>query len=190
MQTLDLQTMSLISLDYSSTASIRVLMSDPIHSQASSLREQYLEYGFLDGLCRVMWQRGELMDVLRSHTDQSGYDLLLEAQGVQRHVQLKSSFIDAKTARQNINVRLAERPSGCVVWIRFDQTTLDQRMFHWFGGEPGQPLPPLPEKTGRHSKGDAHGHKKARPGIRVVNKGSFINIDGFEELADKLFGTT
>jgi len=85
-----------------------------IHSNDSSLREQYLEYVFLADLCREMWKRGEPVDVLHSHTDRSGYDLLLEANGIQRHVQLKSSFEGAKTSRQNINIRLAERPSGCV----------------------------------------------------------------------------
>lgn len=188
MQTFNLQTMSLILLDYLPAGSIPAPMNDPIHSLKSSLREQYLEYGFLDGLCRVMWQRGELMDVLRSHTDQSGYDVLLEARGTQRHVQLKSSFLTAKTSRQNINVRLAERPSGCVVWIRFDPNTLKQCNFHWFGAAPGHPLPTLPEKTGRHTKGDAKGVKGERPNIRVLNKGAFTNIVGFEALADRLFG--
>ncbi len=163
-------------------------MNASIHSHASSLREQYLEYGFLDGLCKVMWKRGELMDVLRSHTDQSGYDLLLEARGFQRHVQLKSSYEDAKTARQNINVRLADRPSGCVVWIRFNPDTLAQTNFLWLGAEPGQPLPSLPERTGKHSKGNAQGIKAERPSIRIVNKGAFDSIPGFEALAERLFG--
>lgn len=188
MQTFDLQTISLILLDCTYTPSIAVPMSDPIHSHASSLREQYLEYGFIDGLCKVMWQRGELMDVLRSHTDQSGYDLLLEARGIQRHVQLKSSYLGAKTARQSINVRLAERPSGCVVWIRFDPQTLEQASFKWFGSVPGHPLPSLPEKIAKHSKGNADGVKVERPNIRVLNKGAFDTILGFEALADRLFG--
>lgn len=154
----------------------------------SSLREQNLEYGFLDGLCRVMWKRGELMDVLHSHTDQSGYDLLLDAGGVQRHIQLKSSYIGAKTSRQKINLRLAERPSGCVVWVRFDPQTLSQNSFLWFGGAPGQPLPELGDRVARHTKGDAEGTKAERQGIRVLNKGAFETIDSFELLADRLFG--
>ena len=82
------------------------------------------------------------MDILRSHTDRSGYDILLEAEGVERHVQLKSSFVGAKTATQKINVRLAEKPSGCVVWVRFQRETFELAEFLWFGGLPGEPLPP------------------------------------------------
>ena len=158
------------------------------HTSASSLREQYLEYGFLNGLCREMWQRGELMDVLRSHTDQSGYDLLLEAHGIQRHVQLKSSFLGAKTARQKVNTRLAERPSGCIVWIRFDPETLEQTEFLWFGGDPGAPLPEMGDRVVRHTKGNAQGVKADRSGIRVLNKGQFDRVVGFDALADRLFG--
>lgn len=188
MQTYDLQTISLILLDCLYAASIAGPMNDPIHSTASSLREQYLEYGFLDGLCKVMWKRGELMDVLRSHTDQSGYDLLLEACGLQRHIQLKSSYLGGKASRQNINVRLADRPSGCVVWIWFDPDTLEQVNFHWFGAAPGDPLPPLPERKGKHTKSNANGIKAERPKIRVLNKGEFDKVLGFEALADRLFG--
>ncbi|MEM9591230.1 MAG: hypothetical protein AAF967_07820 [Pseudomonadota bacterium] len=158
------------------------------HSAASSLREQYLEYGFLAGVCRVMWRRGELMDVLRSHTDQSGYDLLLEARGIQRHVQLKSSFLGAKTSRQKINTRLAARPSGCIVWIRFDPTTLAEESFLWFGGVPGAPLPDLGARVAKHTKGNAEGIKTERADIRVVNKGTFETVNGFEALAVRLFG--
>ena len=123
-------------------------MNDLMHSHASSMREQYLEYGFLAGLSKVMWRRGELMDVLRSHTDQSGYDLLLEVRGIERHVQLKSSYIGAKTSRQNVNMRLADRPSGCIIWIRFDPETLEQVQFLWLGSAPGKPLPDFKGKNG------------------------------------------
>lgn len=188
MQTFDLQTMSLISLDCPHTASIAVHMRDLIHSHASSLREQYLEYGFLDGLCKVMWKRSTLLDVLRSHTDQSGYDLLLEAGGIQRHVQLKSSYNGAKTARQSINVRLTEKPSGCVVWVWFDPATLEQTSFLWLGAAPGEPLPSLSDRIAKHTKGNSIGVKAARPSIRVVNKGAFEAVAGFEALASRLFG--
>lgn len=48
-------------------------MLDDIHNAASSLREQYLEYALLGALCQEMWRRGLEMDILRSHTDRSGY---------------------------------------------------------------------------------------------------------------------
>lgn len=120
-----------------------------IHSEASSLREQYIEYGFLAGLCQEMWRRGTAVDVLHCHTDRSGYDIVLEAGGVERHVQLKSSFEGAKTRRQKINIRLAGKPSGCIVWVRFDPATLEQTGWLWFGDGPGQPLPDLGDRGWR-----------------------------------------
>ena len=110
---------------------IQVSTPSLLDSGASSLREQYLEYGFLGQLCQEMYRRDVGMDILRSHTDRSGYDILLEANGVERHVQLKSSFVGAKTAIQKINMRLADKPSGCVVWVRFQRDTfeLDTRKY-------------------------------------------------------------
>lgn len=164
-------------------------MPKDLHSGASSLREQYLEYAFLGALCQEMRARGIEMDILRSHTDRSGYDILLEANGIERHVQLKSSFIGAKTARQKINVRLTEKPSGCIVWMRFDSQTLELAEFLWFGATPGEPLPDLGDKIGKHEKGDQHGFKAQRAAIRVINKGRFEAIPNMEELADRLFHT-
>ena len=159
-----------------------------IHSEASSLREQYIEYGFLADMCREMWRRGTAMDVLHCHTDRSGYDVVLDAGGVQRHVQLKSSFDGAKTSRQKINVRLSGKPSGCIVWIRFDPNTLEQTSYLWFGGDPGNPLPGIGDRIAKHSKGDRDGTKAERPDIRVLNKGRFSQIDTVALLADLLFG--
>lgn len=159
-----------------------------IHSEASSLREQYIEYGFLADLCREMWQRGIAVDVLHCHTDRSGYDVVLEANGIQRHVQLKSSFDGAKTSRQNVNVQLAEKPSGCIVWIRFDPDTLIHTGYLWFGGAPGTPLPHISDRIAKHTKGDREGTKAERHGIRVINKGQFKRVESISWLADILFG--
>ena len=159
-----------------------------IHSEASSLREQYIEYGFLADLCREMWRRGKALDILHCHTDRSGYDVVLETDGIQRHVQLKSSLQGAKTARQKINVRLADKPSGCIVWIRIDPETLDQTSYLWFGAAPGDALPDIGDRVGKHSKGDKDGTKAERPDIRVVNKGQFKPVETIGQLADLLFG--
>lgn len=164
-------------------------MNDDFHNAASSLREQYLEYGFLGELCREMWKRGIEMDILRSHTDRSGYDILLEACGIERHVQLKSSFIGAKTARQKVNIRLADRPSGCVIWVRFNPDTLELAEFLWFGASPRAPLPDLGDKIAKHTKGDKTGHKANRTAIRLINKGQFEHIPSIAKLADRLFAT-
>lgn len=163
-------------------------MTTALHNDASSLREQYIEYGFLGELCREMWKRGKQMDILRSHTDRNGYDILLEVDGVERHVQLKASFVGATTARQKVNVKLAEKPSGCVIWVRFDQSTLELVDFLWFGSAAGQPIKDLGDKVARHSKGNKDGHKAERKALRILNKGQFEKVSGIECLADRLFG--
>jgi len=162
-------------------------MPDAIHNTASSLREQYLEHGFLGELCKEMWKRGTEMDILRSHTDRSGYDILLEANGIERHIQMKSSFVGAKTSRQKINIRLADKPAGCVIWIRFNPDTLDLVEFLWFGSSPRKPLPELGNKIGKHEKGNSEGYKAQRAAIRVINKGRFQKIRCMSDLADRLF---
>ena len=61
---------------------------------------------------------------MKPQVDDAGYDLLLESNGIARHLQLKASFHGSRTARQNIRLELAKKPSGCVVWILFDTKTL------------------------------------------------------------------
>ncbi len=157
-------------------------------SDASSVREQYIEYGFLSDICKEMWQREYALDILHCHTDFSGYDVVLEANGIQRHVQLKSSHNSAKTASQKINVKLREKPSGCVIWIRFDEDTLNQTNYLWYGCENGGPLPDLGNAVVRHSKANTDGVKLERPGLRKLNKGAFNEVDSIGVLADMLFG--
>ena len=130
MLTFNLQTISLISLDLLPKASNhRPLsttwhndppsrnMTDPSHSLESSLREKVLEHLFVGDLLRCLWCRGSRdIEVLQTEVDRGGYDLVLESNGFLRHVQLKASYRSAKTSRVGININLAKKPSGCVIW--------------------------------------------------------------------------
>lgn len=128
------------------------------------------------------------MDVLRAHTDQSGYDIVLEVGPLVRHVQLKSSYSGAKTSRQKVNVKLATKLSGCVIWQRFDADTLELTGFLWFGSpNPRLELPPLGDKLAKHTKGNKDGDKNVRKQIRVLNKGQFEPISNIADLAERLF---
>jgi hypothetical protein len=139
-----------------------------IHSEHSSYREKLLEHLFIGEVLRHLWCRGvTCAEFLRPEVDSGGYDLVIACNRVIRHVQLKSSFRDASTGRQNVNVRLAEKPGGCVVWVVFDARTLALGPFLWFGGPPGQPLPDISSHpVARHTKGNAEGVKAERPNIR------------------------
>lgn len=162
-------------------------------SRKSSFYEQLVEHVFISEVLQESWYRfGEIVEVLRSEVDSYGYDLVLECNGILRHVQLKSSKEDGKTRRHNVNVALATKPGGCVVWILREEDLEICRMkptYLFFGNAAGLPLPSLDRfKVAKHSKGDAHGSKIERPAIRVVLKTHFRAIHSTCELVKWLFG--
>jgi hypothetical protein len=120
---------------------------------------------------------------------QPGHDIVLEANGITRHVQLKTSSTVARTGRQNVHLGLGDKPSGCVVWMRFDPVSMELGPFLFFGSSPGTALPLLDGfKVATHTKGDAGGVKKQRLGLRVVRISKFTPIESIAALYDTLFG--
>jgi hypothetical protein len=86
---------------------------------------------------------------------------------------------------------LASKPSGCVVFVWFDKSTLDVGPFAFFGGAPGAKLPDLTGmKIGRHTKGNAQGDKAERPMIRTIPLSRFDKVADIDTLVAKLFGGT
>jgi hypothetical protein len=162
-----------------------------VHSTRSSHREALLEHLFTGEVMKHLWQRGDCrLEVLKPQVDDSGYDLVLEANAIVRHVQLKSSFRGSKVNETNVNMLLAGKPSGCVVFLWFDQQTLDLGPFAFFGGAPGQPLPDLAGmKIGKHTKANAEGVKAERPNIRTVPLSKFERLGSVEQVVNRLFYT-
>jgi len=159
------------------------------HSINSSYRERLIEHLFIGELLKLSWRKRDFsLEVSKPEVDNSGYDLILEAKGILRHVQLKAAFVGAKTSRQNVHVSLASKPSGCIVWVYFNQETLELGPFLFFGGKPGQPLPDISgHKVAKHTKGDADGYKAERPNIRIINKGDFEKYQTVDNLYSILF---
>ncbi len=90
--------------------------TDNRDSHLSTLREKVLEHVFVGELTRHIWlTREHDVEVLRAETDSSGYDLVIECNGIVRHIQLKASAHSAKTRAQKINMKLGLKPAGCVV---------------------------------------------------------------------------
>ena len=88
-----------------------------------------------------------------------------------------------------MHIKLADKPSGCVIWIYFDEDTLELGPFLFFGGEPNEPLPSIDgARIGRHTKGNQDGFKAERPNIRELNKGQFTRYDSVQEVYNALFG--
>ncbi len=160
------------------------------HSLHSSQREALLEHLFSGSVMRCLWLKGiRQVELLKPQVDDGGYDLVLEVNAVIRHVQMKSAFHGAKTAKVPINIALANKPGGCVIWTYFDPATLDFTEFLWFGGQPGERLPDLSGyKTAKHAKGNAEGVKAERPNIRDIPKSKFQKLSNIDQVVAHLFG--
>lgn len=158
-------------------------------STFSSTREKILEHRFVAELTAELWRRG-VFDFAVSHgeVDNSGYDLIVEACGVIRHIQLRAMQSAGKRRDFDLQTRLAAKPSGCAVLMLHHPVTLAIERWRLFAGRPGQALPPLGERAVRHTKGDVAGHKAERPALRNVPLASFDEVDGIGDLADRLFG--
>ena len=165
-------------------------MPESKHSVHSAFREKLVEHLLVGELLKRSWLRGDCsIEVSKPEVDRAGYDLIAECNGHVRHIQLKSSHRGARTATQKVSLSLADKPSGCVVWVYFDPDSLELGPFLCFGAEPGEKLPDLDAfKIAKHTKGNAKGFKAERRGHRVVNKGQFTCIESIEGLWDELFG--
>ena len=159
------------------------------HFRNSSYREKLVEHLFVGELLKESWKnKGCSLELSKPDVDNAGYDLIAEANGIIRHVQLKTAFLGAKTANQKVNIALAEKVSGCVVWIFFDQDSLELGPYLFFGGKPGQKLPNIDGcPTAKHTKGDSKGYKAERPNIRVIKKGLFKTYSSIPCLYAALF---
>lgn len=158
-------------------------------TSASSCLEKVLEHRFVAELSTRLWLDGfDDFEVLRCEVDSHGYDVVIEANEVIRHIQLKGITQGGKRRDVSINTRLAAKPSGCVIWMVYDPATLALGPFYWFGGEPGERLPPLGDRIAKHSRANSFGLKAERPGHRLVPRSQFALVDGMEPLAALLFG--
>ena len=159
------------------------------HFEHSSFREKLIEYLFISEMLKLSWLKGDCqLEVMKPEVDNAGCDVVLELNNVIRHIQLKASKLGGKTSRQNIHTRLATKPSGCVIWIVFDEDTLELCSFYFYGSEAGKPLNDLGNvRVAKHTKGNAEGIKAERPNIRSINKGQFDRYDSIEALYNVLF---
>jgi hypothetical protein len=156
----------------------------------SVYRERLLEHLLIGDLLKHSWLHANAtLEVSQPSIDRSGHDVVLEANGVTRHVQLKTSSQSATTATQKVHIGLASKPSGCIIWTRFDRESMSLGPFMFFGGEPGAPLPSLADcPIAKHTKGNAEGVKKERPNLRVVSISKFRKIADVRSLFVALFG--
>jgi hypothetical protein len=159
------------------------------HSIHSVLRERIVEHVFVGEVMRSLWQRGIYdIEVLRAEFDTGGYDLVLSCGNVARYIQFKASMADGARTSVNVNMRLANAPSGCVIWIGVD-TNLNFKWFRWLGNLPGEKLPDISDRPqGKHTKANAQGVKSIREDQRLVHKRDFERLEDLEDVLSLLFG--
>ena len=160
-------------------------------SSFSTTREKVLEHRFIAEVGSCLWARGIFdFSVSHSEVDNSGYDVIMEVGPVIRHIQLKAARANGKTSYVSIQNRLADKPSGCVVWLIHDAASLAIEKILWFGGAAGQPLPDLGGKFAKQAKPNMQGKKAEKSAHRELTKGKFDKITSWPALAEVLFGLT
>jgi len=158
------------------------------HYLHSTLRERIVEHVFVGEALRRLWQRGITgVEVLRSEFDAGGYDLV-SYKAITRHIQFKTVTLGGRAPRVTANLKLMEKPSGCIIWIVVSPD-LDLLSYLWFGNAPDVPLPDIRGfPVARHAKGTAQGKKNERPMHRVIAKGQFEKVATLDLILTRLFG--
>lgn len=156
----------------------------------SSYRERLLEHLLISELLKLSWYSGDCsLEISQPEVDRAGYDLIAEAHGVIRHIQLKTTAKDSKTKEQTVSLMLGSKPSGCVIVVKFDKSSLQLGPFLFFGGKPGEPLPSLENfKVARNVRANSQGKKSERPNHRVISHTQFQTLATVDLLYKQLFG--
>jgi hypothetical protein len=159
------------------------------HFLNSALRERIVEHVFVGDALRHLWQLGVTdIEVLRSEFDAGGYDLVMSYRKVVRHIQFKAVTKGSKTNEVTVNLKLMDKPSGCVIWI-IVSPDLKLEYFYWLGAPPGQPLSDIKGlKRAKQVRANAQGVKLERPNFRRVPRGSFEPLEKLDNVLEKLFG--
>jgi hypothetical protein len=159
------------------------------HFLNSALRERIVEHVFVGDALRHLWKLGVTdIEVLRSEFDAGGYDLVMSYRKVVRHIQFKAVTKDSKTNEVTVNLKLMEKPSGCVIWIVVSRE-LKLESFYWLGGPPGEPLPDISGlKLAKQVRANADGIKLEKPNFRRVPRVRFDPLEKLDDVLERLFG--
>ena len=158
----------------------KIMDKNSIHS---SFREKLVEHLFLGELLKLSWAANDCsLEISHPEVDSKGYDLIAEQYGVIRHIQLKS--VSGKLKRLNIGLALGDKPSGCVLLMCFNDSTMELGPFYFLGGTPGEPLPEI--KNFPVSKNPRS--KTKRPNQREVPPSRFSELQTIEDVYAALFG--
>ena len=156
------------------------------HYTHSTLRERIVEHVFIGELLRTLWRRGVTdVEILRPEFDAHGYDVVMTRGAIVRHVQLKTQA----AGKVSVGLALAEKPSGCVIWIGLNKDTLELGPFLWYGGLPGARLPDISAYPNpKRPTHNALGVRPVRKNHRVIPPAAFKKLKTIDEIIMCLFG--
>jgi hypothetical protein len=87
-----------------------------------------------------------------------------------------------------VQLGLASKPSGCILWMLVDENRMECSSYLFFGGGPGEPLPPIADfKVATHTRANKTG-KSERANVREVPRSRFSTLAGIPHLYESLFG--
>jgi hypothetical protein len=159
------------------------------HYLKSSFREKLIEHLFIGELLKLSWLDGSCsLEIAKPEVDYQGYDLIAEEKGIIRHIQLKTSHLEAKAVKQKVHVALTTKPSGCVVWVFFNEKTMEPGPYLFFETH-GLPLSLDGLKIAKHTKADSKGVKAERAEIREIPKSKFTKYETVAQIYEQLFKT-
>lgn len=152
----------------------------------SVLRERIVEHVFVGDIRRTLWRHGVTeVEILRPEFDAHGYDLVISRGPVVRHIQLKTQA----AGKVSVASALAEKPSGCVVWIGLNKDTLELGPFMRFGGSPGKPLPDISAHTNpKRATHSAEGVRPLRKNHYILPTTAFTKLMTLDKVIVRLFG--
>lgn len=156
-------------------------------SEYSGSIEKLLKIRFVSDLSRALWLTGcRDFDVLRSNVDDNGFDLMIEAKNVIRHIQFIFTANGDETLDAKVDYRLSTKASGCIIWVEYDPDTLNITTYGWYGTYQGLGLPRIwvPERSSHNSDSI----KPLTDNRRLLQKSKFTPVRSIHQLIGHLFG--
>lgn len=153
------------------------------YSIDSSYIEKIIEHIFLSEILTIAWKMSKKkINVIRPEVDNSGYDLILECNGIMKFIQLKSSSENIK--KQNINSKLFEKKEFAVILAIVDKEEMNIKEYYYYADKN---IVVTKLKSAKHNKANSKGVKTERPNIKEIPNSGFVKLNSIMELLEKLF---
>lgn len=158
-----------------------------LRTHNSSLIAKILEYQLLGAIGAELLARGTILEILRTDVDADGHDVVLEANGVVRHIQLKARVQGGATRKVSCHTRLKTKPSGCIVSVTYDPATYQAVGYAVFGSVAGEALADPGNAVTRRATHNKGGERPLRLDHRDISYSRFLKIARVPDLVDWLF---